>query len=81
MPHQRIFCGVGMQLAITTKAMVERAHASAYEDQAMSCCVDVVKPIEVVCEKLHEQHATSLPVVDKAGSCRGTVSVHPLAPA
>ena len=47
----------------------------------MSCCVDVVKPIEVVCEKLHEQHATSLPVVDKAGSCRGTVSVHPLAPA
>ncbi len=79
MPHQRISCGVGLQLAITTEVMVERAHSSAYEDQAMSCCVDVVKPIEVVCEKLHEQHATSLPVVDKPSSCRGTVSVHHLA--
>jgi len=45
---------------------------------ATACC-GVDDSIEAVREKLHEQHTTSLPVVDKAGACCGTVSVHHLA--
>ena len=44
---------------------------------ASACC----KPEEPVGEarrKLHEHRATSLPVVDSAGGCCGTVSVHHL---
>ena len=43
-----------------------------------SACCDADEPVEDVRRKLHEHRATSLPVVDKAGGCCGTVSVHSL---
>ena len=42
-----------------------------------ACCGED-EPLEDVRRKLHEHHARSLPVVDKAGCCCGTVSVHHL---
>ncbi len=46
---------------------------------AEAACCGMDEPIEDARQKLHEQRATSLPVVDKAGSCCGTVSSHQLA--
>ena len=42
-----------------------------------ACCV-ASEPVEEARRKLHEHRATSLPVVNKAGCCCGTVSVHQL---
>ena len=44
---------------------------------AAACC-GADEPVEEARRKLHEHRATSLPVVDKAGSCCGTVSAHSL---
>jgi CBS domain-containing protein len=44
-----------------------------------SACCGADDPVEEARRKLHEHRATSLPVVDKAGGCCGTVSVHGLA--
>lgn len=41
-----------------------------------SACCGADEPLEEARRKLHEHRATSLPVVDKAGGCCGTVSVH-----
>lgn len=46
---------------------------------AAAACCGMDEPIEDARQKLHDQRATSLPVVDKAGSCCGTVSSHQLA--
>jgi len=43
-----------------------------------SACCGVDEPVDQARRKLHEHHATSLPVVDSAGGCCGTVSVHRL---
>ncbi len=43
-----------------------------------SACCGADEPVEEARRKLHEQRATSLPVVDKTGSCCGTVSAHGL---
>ena len=42
----------------------------------VSACCAADEPIEAARRKLHEHRATSLPVVDKAGGCCGTVSLH-----
>jgi CBS domain-containing protein len=44
----------------------------------VSACCGADAPVEEARLKLHEHRATSLPVVDKAGGCCGTVSVHGL---
>lgn len=44
---------------------------------ASACCA-ADEPVEEARRKLHEHRATSLPVVNKAGSCCGTVSIHSL---
>ena len=44
---------------------------------ASDCC-GVDDSLEEARRKLHEHRTTSLPVVDKAGCCRGTVSSHHL---
>jgi len=44
----------------------------------VSACCGADAPIEEARLKLHQHRATSLPVVDKAGGCCGTVSVHGL---
>ena len=41
-----------------------------------SACCGADEPVEAARRKLHEHRATSLPVVDKAGGCCGTVSAH-----
>jgi CBS-domain-containing membrane protein len=43
-----------------------------------SACCGAGEPVEEARRKLHEQGATSLTVVDEAGSCCGTVSVRRL---
>ena len=43
-----------------------------------SACCGADEPVEEARRKLHEHRATSLPVVDDAGDCCGTVSVHGL---
>lgn len=43
-----------------------------------SACCGASEPVEEARRKLHEHRATSLPVVDSAGCCCGTVSVHRL---
>ena len=43
-----------------------------------SACCGADESLEVTRTKLHEHRATSLPVVDKVGSCCGTVSAHSL---
>ncbi len=43
-----------------------------------SACCGADEPVEEAHRKLHEHQATSLPVVDKAGSCCGTISAHHL---
>jgi CBS domain-containing protein len=43
-----------------------------------SACCGMEESVEAGRKKLHEHHATSLPVVDKSGSCCGTVSSHHL---
>ena len=43
-----------------------------------SACCSVHEPVEEARRKLHEHRATSLPVVDSAGGCCGTVSLHGL---
>jgi CBS domain-containing protein len=42
---------------------------------ASACCA-ADEPVEEAHRKLNEHRATSLPVVDKAGDCCGTVSTH-----
>jgi len=41
-----------------------------------SACCSVDEPVDAARRKLHEHRTTSLPVVDKAGGCCGTVSAH-----
>ena len=41
-----------------------------------SACCGADEPVEEARRKLHEHGASALPVVDKAGGCCGTVSVH-----
>lgn len=41
-----------------------------------SACCGADQSIEEGRRQLHEHRATSLPVVDKAGGCCGTVSIH-----
>ncbi|MEO5823336.1 MAG: CBS domain-containing protein [Vicinamibacteraceae bacterium] len=46
--------------------------------RAPSACCGAIEPVERVRRALHEQRATSLPVVDAAGACCGIVSAHRL---
>ncbi len=43
-----------------------------------SACCGADEPVEEARRKLHEHRAASFPVVDKAGGCCGTVSIHRL---
>ena len=43
-----------------------------------SACCGADEPVEEARRKLHEHRATSLPVVDNAGGCCGTISLHHL---
>ena len=43
-----------------------------------SACCTAGEPVDAARRKLHEHCATSLPVVDEAGACCGTIGVHSL---
>lgn len=43
-----------------------------------SACCGATEPVEQTRRTLHEQRATSLPVINEAGDCCGIVSAHGL---
>ena len=67
-----VCCGVAADDRRASEVRVEEIM------QPSSACCGVDEPIAEVRRKLHEHRATSLPVVDKAGCCCGTVSAHSL---
>lgn len=67
-----VCCGVAADDRRASEVRVEEIMRPA------SACCDADEPVEEARRKLHEHRATSLPVVDKAGGCCGTVSVHDL---
>ncbi len=46
--------------------------------RAPSACCAPDDPVDEARRTLHQHRTTSLPVVDKAGGCCGTVSIHDL---
>ncbi len=69
-----VCCGVAAADHRASEVRVEEIMRPA------SACCDADAPVEDARRKLHEHRATSLPVVDKAGACCGTVSAHHLQP-
>ena len=67
-----VCCGVGADDRRASEVCVEEIMRPA------SACCGADEPVKEARRKLHEHRATSLPVVDKAGGCCGTVSVHGL---
>ena len=65
-----VCCGVAADDRRASEVRVEEIMRPA------SACCGADEPLEAGRRKLHEQRATSLPVVDKAGGCCGTVSTH-----
>ena len=67
-----VCCGVAADDRRASEVRVEEIM------RRLSACCGADEPVEEARRKLHEHRATSLPVVDKAGGCCGTVSVHSL---
>ena len=67
-----VCCGVAADDRRASEVRVEEIMRPA------SACCGADESVEEARRKLHEHRATSLPVVDKAGGCCGTVSVHGL---
>jgi CBS domain-containing protein len=67
-----VCCGSAASDRRASGVRVEEIMRSA----SASCGKD--ESVEAARLKLHEHRTTSLPVVDKAGSCCGTVSIHSL---
>ena len=74
--------GVVTERDVCCGVVADDRHASDVRvDEIMrppSACCGAHEPVEEARRKLHEHRATSLPVVDKAGGCCGTVSMHGL---
>jgi len=67
-----VCCGVAADDRRPSEVRVEEIMRPA------SACCETDQTLEEARTKLHEHRATSLPVVDKAGACCGTVSSHSL---
>ena len=65
-----VSCGVAAEDRRASEIRVEEIMRPA------SACCGADAPVEEARRTLHEHRATSLPVVDKAGACCGTVSSH-----
>jgi CBS domain-containing protein len=65
-----VCCGVAADDRKASEVRVEAIMRPA------SACCGADEPVDAARRKLHEQRATSLPVMDKAGACCGTVSTH-----
>ena len=72
--------GVVTERDVCCGVVADDRHASDVRVDAImrtaSACCHEDAPIEEARRKLHEHGATSLPVVNKAGGCCGTISVH-----
>ncbi len=68
---ERDIChGVAAENRLASEVSVEEIMRPA------AACCSADESVEEAERKLHEHQATSLPVVNKAGSCCGTVSLH-----
>ena len=67
-----VCCGVAAEDLRASEVRVEKLM------RTLSACCGASEPVEEARRKLNEHGATSLPVVDKAGGCCGTVSIHGL---
>lgn len=76
----RTVVGVVTEHDVSQKIVADDRKASETAVQEImspaSACCGHDDSLESVRRKLHEHKATSLPVVDRAGSCCGTISVH-----
>jgi len=67
-----VCCGVAADDRRASEVRVEEIM------QPPSACCGADQPTDEARTQLHDHHATSLPVVDAAGRCCGTVSIHSL---
>lgn len=67
-----VCCGVAANDKLASEVRVEEIM------QPSSACCGADEPVDEARRKLHEHRTTSLPVVDEAGGCCGTVSAHGL---
>ncbi len=67
-----VCCGVAAEDRRASQVCVQEIMRPA------SACCGADQPVDEARRKLHEHSATSLPVVNSAGGCCGTVSVHGL---
>ena len=67
-----VCCGVAADDRLASEVRVEEIMRPS------SACCGAGESVEEARRKLHEHRSTSLPVVDKAGGCCGTVSMHSL---
>lgn len=67
-----VCCGVAADDRRASEVQVEEIMKPA------SACCGGDEPLAAAKRKLHEHRATSLPVVDEAGCCCGTISLHSL---
>jgi CBS domain-containing protein len=65
-----VCCGVAADDRRASEVRVEEIMRPA------SACCGSDEPVENARRRLHDHRATSVPVVDKAGCCCGTVSSH-----
>jgi len=65
-----VCCGVAADDRLASEVRVNEIM------RAPSACCGADEPVEEARRKLHEHRTTSLPVVNKAGGCCGTVSLH-----
>ena len=67
-----VCCGVAADDKLASEVPVEQIMRPS------SACCRTDEPVDEARGKLHEHRATSLPVVDEAGGCCGTISAHSL---
>ena len=67
-----VCCGVAADDRRASEVLVDEIM------QPVSACCGADQSIDDARRQLHEHRATSLPVVDTAGACCGTVSLHSL---
>ena len=67
-----VCCGVAADDRRTSEVLLEEIM------RPRPACCGADEPVDEARRTLHEHHATSLSVVDSAGGCCGTVSVHRL---
>lgn len=78
--ESRTVVGVVTERDVCQKVVADDRRASETAIEAImspaSACCGKDDSLDEVRRKLHEHKATTLPVVDEAGSCCGTISAH-----